>query len=69
MAGSLWVKDPTWKPFYAPYHISLHGYRWFRAIVDLSMHIYGAVGSKRWLFWGVKTGYYGRLVMKWGFAR
>ena len=23
--GLLWGEDPTRKPFYAPYHISLHG--------------------------------------------
>ena len=27
MAGLLGSEDPTWKPTYAPYHISLQGYR------------------------------------------
>ena len=62
MAAALWGKDPTWKPFYAPYHISLHGLTCIWAIFDLSMHIYGAGGVQNMAIWGVKTGYYGRLV-------
>ena len=62
MAAALWGKDPTWKPFYAPYHISLHGLTCIWAIFDLSMHIYGAGGVQNMAIWGVKNGYYGRLV-------
>ena len=50
MAGSLWVKDPTWKPFYAPYHISLHGPICIWAIFDPLWprvgSIYGHFGGK-----------------------
>ena len=65
MAGLLWGEDPTWKPFYAPYHISLHGWTCIWAIFDLSMHIYGAGGVQNMAIWGVKAGYHGRLVTVW----
>ena len=40
MVGFWWGEDPTWKPFYVPYHISLYGLTCILAILDLSMHIY-----------------------------
>ena len=52
MAGLLGSEDPTWKPTYAPYHISLHGWTCIWAIFDLSMHIYGAGGGPKYgNFW------------------
>ena len=65
--GVLWraCKDPTWKLFYAPYHVSLHSWTCIWAIFDLSMHIYGAGGVQNMAIWGVKAGYHGRLVTVW----
>ena len=41
MAGWLQDNDSAWKPFCAPYHTSLHGQTWLRAIFDHCMHPYG----------------------------
>ena len=50
MAGLLWGEDPTRKPFYAPYHISLHGPICIWAIFDPLWprvgSIYGHFGGK-----------------------
>ena len=65
VAGLLWGEDPAWKPIYAPYHISLHGLTCARVIFYLSWYLYGAGGLQNMAIWGVKTGYYCRLVMEW----
>ena len=50
---------------YAPYHISLHGLTCARVIFDLSWYLYSAGGLQNMAIWGVKTGYYCRLVTEW----
>ena len=56
MAGLLWGEDPARKPFYAPYHISLHGPICIWAIFDLSMHIYGPGWVQYMAILGLETG-------------
>ena len=63
MTGWLQGNVSAWKLFYAPYHISLYGQTWLRAIFDLSMHPYGTgevqtmaiSGSKQGSLW--RAGY------------
>ena len=55
MAGWLQDNDSAWKPFCAPYHTSLHGQTWLRAIFDLSMHPYGTGEVQTMAIMEVKT--------------
>ena len=56
MTGWLQGNVSAWKLFYAPYHISLYGQTWLRAIFDLSTHPYGTGEVQSMAIMGVKTG-------------
>ena len=62
MAGYFQGREPTWKPFYVPYHLPIHGTAWLWAIFDHPSHISMAGGGQKWLIFRSKSGRNGRLV-------
>ena len=62
MAGQFQGREPTWKPFYVPYHLPIHGTAWLWAIFDHPSHISMAGGGQKWLIFRSKSGRNGRLV-------
>ena len=54
MAGWFQAWESTWKPFFAPYYIAIHGNTWLRAINALPMHLYWMCGVQNMAILGVK---------------
>ena len=62
MAGSFQGRESTWKPFYAPYHLPIHGTEWLWTIFDHPSHTSISGGDQKWLIFRSKSSNYGRLV-------
>ena len=55
MAGWFQGEDPTWKWFYVPYHIPMHGTILCRPTFALSRHLSRVPGVQKRLFLGSKS--------------
>ena len=62
MAGQFQGREPPWKPFYAPYHLLIHGTAWLWTIFDHPSHTSMPGGGQKSLIFREKSDNCGRPV-------